>query len=255
MFTPQQLEALRNIAILVAIIGGALIFQYINNGEFARKYLCRLSRRVFFCGYSMEKVLQRDFLHNVSRYLDLDISGIYAVLMMMILGDNHTARIVSAQFNDLVIPYEHCWVEFRHFGKWYVLDPDWYAGVTVGRRQFKRANVADHRRVYAYDEFWCTPAFDQIYRKMLQSNTSYLFKELYAVAGRQFTLDSTIRLTRDYHLDERSGREFVPLNFGGVQVINRRIADFLIQNRDYREPPTELAEAATCATPKPSKED
>jgi len=257
LFTSQQLEGIRNIIILVVIVSGALIFQSINNGGFARKYLYRLSRDVFFCGHSMEKVLQRDFLHNVSRYLDLDISGIYAVLMMMLLGDNHTARLVSAQFNDSVIPYDHCWVEFRYFGKWYVLDPDWYADMTVSRRQFKKANTTANRKyTHTYDEFWRTPALNQIYRRLLQPNTSYLFKELYSVAGRHFFLDYIIRLAKESYPDERMGREFVPLSFGGKQVINRKTADFLIQSRDYREPPAELAEATTPrATPESTKED
>jgi len=253
LFTSQQIEALCSAAIILITIGIALFLCHVSSGKPTRKYLYRLSRRIYFCGYSMEKVIQRDFLHNISRYLELDISGIYAVLMMMLLADNRTARIVIGRFTESVLPYERCWVEFRHFG-WHAVDP-WYEGATMSHRLFKDTiKKADRRRTYTYDDFWHTPAFTQIYRKLLQRNTSYLFRELYAIAGNPLTLDSVIRLTRDYHFGERSGREFAPLSFGGKRVINRKTADFLIQSRDYRKPPDYLVEELAQATLEASEE-
>ncbi len=230
--TITRAEGLRNTIIALVIIAVPLLWQYLHGEKLTQRYIYRQARQTFFCGYSMELIAQQHLLNNLERFLDLDLSSVIATLMMILLHDNDTARLVRCRFNDGAGEYWHSWVEFRHLGSWYVLDPSWYECLEVKKQEFDRKGIVGEPQIYSHHQFWSFPISKQIYRKLHHPNTSYLFFELYGISSNGYYKDAP-------DFDENRGREFKPLWFNGSQVVSREIVDFLMQSADYREPPRE----------------
>lgn len=236
--TVSYAKGLFSIIASCVIIVAIIIWHYTQNSNLVRQYLHQRAKRVYFCGYTIEQMLRQDFLHNLERFLDLDLSAMYATLMMTLLHDNRNARFVSCIFNDAGYPYRHSWVEFRYLGVWYVLDPDWYESVEVTRRKLNRNNEIGAEEICPAAKYWKMPICEQIYRKLSNQDTSHLFFELYSIACGHTSF------TDVPDFEEGHGRTFVPLWLNGDRIITQSIVDFLMSSRDYSAPPQDLILAA-----------
>lgn len=233
----SRTEGARNTVIACIIICIPLLWTYLHGEKVVQRYIYRQARNTYFCGHSLKKIAQQRLFGNLERFLDVDLSGIDAVLMMMLLHDNETTRLVRCRFNDGAGEYWHSWVEFRYLGSWYVLDPSWYESLELKRKDFDLNGQVGKAVIYGHDRFWSFPISRQIYRKLHHPQTSYLFYELYGIASEGYFKDAPA-------FSEQHGRVFKPIWFGRNQIVSRGVVDFMIQDRDYREPPHEITISA-----------
>lgn len=218
------------VIVCTIIIVILVLWSYLHREDYIKKYIHRQACHTFFCGYTVEQIIHQHLLDNLGRFLDMDLSSVTSILMMILMHDYETARLVRRRFNGSNGEYWHAWVEFRYFGTWYTLDPEWYAELVAKRdRSDSRGDISE-TQVYTHSQFWSLPSCQQIYRKLHHPSSSYLFFELYNIANSE-------RFANAPNFDEQYGCEFKPLWFNGNRVVSCEVVNCLIQHRDYREPP------------------
>lgn len=232
-----RLEAVRNLLIVGGIIAIALIWHYLHDERTVCAYVNRHLRKLYFCGYSLERLIRENFASNLERYLGFELPGLYAVLMMLAMRHNHTARIIRGKFNDAGYDYWHSWLEFRFFDSWYAIDPGWYECLTLSKSEFRSSNPDRDEQVQNYKEFWSIAAARQFYERMCQPETSYTFYELFVsikdcrLVGWEQPLDSSV------------GESFVPIWFRDLLIVTEDIVNYIVEQHTY-EIPSSLVNAA-----------
>lgn len=194
---------------------------------FAMQYLKEEGRKLYFCGHDLEQIIEKRLLPHLETYLKSDISRLNAILIMLALHDNTTARIGYYEYTNKGQTYCHAWAEFRYMRRWYVFDPSWCeSDGLLTRGEFGRGNTHE-TEVASYEEFWQQPLSEQFYRKIQHISTSHLFYEMYLFAY------NSERLQR---LDENSGFKFIPFWQIGDRPLTMEIFRILMSSTEYRAP-------------------
>ena len=217
---------------LALFIGGILLWRHLHSEQSLQKYLYQRTQQLFFCGYSFQYISQQNLLHNLERYLEADLSEVYAILMMMVLKGKRSARLVRFWSREGGQGHWHSWVEFRWYGTWYSLDPSWHECQGASMSKLNRKDQFDDNQFCTYKWFWSQPAFQQTYLKLQSIETSFLFAEL---------LDITRTAQPDAEvITDDSGRYFRQVSFDHSKFVTAKIVNDMITRRDYRGPSLEL---------------
>lgn len=207
--------------------------------EHTAEYLLTQLAQIHFCGYKLSDVYLLKFFPRYRGFVDWGFCAPTAAMSMLALKNNKTARYVYALAGD--DHCEHCWVEFRHGGGWYVVDVCWIYPFVLNRSSYYRKVKPEFLQICDYETFWSYPISSQFYEKMQDSSTSWLFCELifaysfgnYRKSRRLF--DPEIET---HALDKSSGKFLHPWLFYAYPeiVFSRRVMHEMMQRPSRKRP-------------------
>ena len=100
-----------------------------------------------------------------------------AVEMMAWKGEKNSVMVYGMAYSDTVGEYvNHCWVEVKQYGLWWVIDSAWeYPVHPVLKSEYARKYKVKDMHYLSYDEFWSCKAINDIYECMKKAEESYVF--------------------------------------------------------------------------------
>lgn len=135
--------------------------------------------QVYFCGFSLADLAANHFFARFATFNSQNggpgVCHLAAALDMIALKGVKSARLV---FGVDQREYTHSWVEFRHRGRWWVMDPVWTHCFVAQRQEFYRQAQTKPLYVCKYREFWSFPISEELSDLLRKPKTSYLAYEL-----------------------------------------------------------------------------
>lgn len=129
----------------------------------------------FFEGFTVEDYCSKEVFQRLGAYIGHGLCYEASALIMLI-WKNHPSRLVYGECcgNTKKERLKHCWVEVKYGMNWYVIDSTWASSIQP-RPIYYRTNNAKVDRVVEYDEFWGFGVSNELYERMKQPETAYIF--------------------------------------------------------------------------------
>ena len=135
---------------------------------------------LYLCGRPLGQYYDTELFSRLSVYLGYGLCYEATTLAMMTMKRHRTARIIIGKAVDRQdILHIHAWVEFRAFGRWWVMDPTWGPTILSSKRQHdKKIGFPKVCRIISYAEFWDFGMVQDYYAHIQNQETSQVFNEL-----------------------------------------------------------------------------
>ena len=139
----------------------------------------KLACSKFLNGYQAWCYFMNGAVKRLGQYIGHGLCYEAAALMMLIWRDEPTARYCFVSCRDDHGKWvDHCWMELKAYGIWWVIDPAWWLPCPWPRFWYRLTVRSRYHRVVEHDEFWRIPFVEEFYRQMAEPRGSYPFHEL-----------------------------------------------------------------------------
>lgn len=171
---------------MIGVVSGAVVGYIVVYGHrklvlwldyHACVYVMRVANRHYLCGYSLAQMINAEFMNRFGNFNHEGFCYTFSAVMMLILKDTKTARIVRGDMADQ--SGKHSWVEFKRFGLWWVVDPCWLSCPVVSRCWYYHEMRPQVLVNYSHREIWNDPAAEVFYQHLLKPESSRIFVNLY----------------------------------------------------------------------------
>ena len=131
--------------------------------------------KYFFEGFTVKDYFERSVFPRLSNYLHHGLCYEVSALNMLI-WHGHKSRMVygSCKVRGVKGRMKHCWIEVKYDGIWYVIDQSWFQAIIPKTIYYTFLLVKIDRKV-KYKEFWNMSVSKELYERIKQPETAYIF--------------------------------------------------------------------------------
>lgn len=132
-------------------------------------------------GYQAWDYYEKDVFGRMGHHIGHGLCYESSALMMMLIADSCKTRLVFGEsysgFSHEMV--DHCWVELKYLGIWWVIDSSWCSLLMPIPRILYNLSIAPIReRIVSCEEFWGSKITKVFYEALKTPDKSYLFHEL-----------------------------------------------------------------------------
>ncbi len=138
-------------------------------------------QRIYLNGYPAWEYIDSRIFSRLRFYVGYDLCYEAAALEMMAWQGHRATHYVFANIRDRGkrCRYDHSWIEVKCYGIWWVIDPTQGDPVDIMPRWlYNLVHFTHYIRDFNSCGFWTSSLANKFYKRLNQSETSYLFGEL-----------------------------------------------------------------------------
>lgn len=199
-------------------------------------------------GYQVWDYYDTQFFSRLGHYIGHGLCYESSALLMMLFRDKFNIRIIfgscfSDQSYEMV---DHCWVEVKHLGIWWAIDPIWYSKpLPIPRALFCFSNAPVYERIIEDKEFFSPEITRIMYQFLKKPETSYLLHNLVFFRRAIWKNDRDKYMVHELfgedYLDDLDGfgerdNIVVPDAFSSKKLVTQRIINEFLTNEHRKQP-------------------
>lgn len=138
-------------------------------------------KKVYLNGIPAWTYYENDTFPRLGGYIGHGVCYEASALLMLALKNHCNARLVFGMANSKNGKSDHCWVEIKDHGVWWVIDPTWITmGIPIPRHVYKPFMRASTVRAISHREFFSCKLAQDFANLIERPETSYIFSHLSA---------------------------------------------------------------------------